>query len=364
MFKVGIIGTGNIAQTHLEAYLKQGNRCKVSVLYNRTYEKAADFAARNNLENAEICKDIDEFIKTKPDLVSICTPPSVHADHAVHCLENNINVILEKPMASSLEECDRILKAEQESSALLSVIAQNRFVSGHWKLKKMLESGLAGKINYIGVNSSWWRGLKYYDMYWRGKWETEGGGCTLNHAVHHIDLLLWFAGRPDKLKSFIANTNHSNSQVEDLSTAILSWKSGILGQLHGSLVHHGEEKQIMIQCDNALIADPWNPLVSRDRGDGFAVPDDFSGQGIDEYYKKLSNLGYEGMDGQIENVITALENKGRVLIDGKAGRETIELISAIYSAHFLDRTEVLPLGSDHPFYTKTGILENTRKLNQ
>ncbi len=364
MLKAGIIGTGSIARVHLEAYRKQNRRCRVCTLYNRTNQKAAEFAAQNNLEKVLICRDIDEFIRAKPDLVSICTPPSSHAGQAVLCLENNISVILEKPMASSLEECDKILQAEKNSAGLLSVVAQNRFVSGHWKLKQILDSGLAGKINYIGVNSSWWRGLKYYDMYWRSKWQNEGGGCTLNHAVHHIDLLLWYAGMPEKVKAFISNTSHPNSEVEDLSAAVFSWKSGALGQLQSSLVHHGEEKQIIIQCENALLSDPWKTAASLDRGDGFPVPDIQKAEQIQSYYESLEEPEFAGMDGRINDVINAIEKGNGVLIDGNSARNAMELITSIYNSHFLDRTEILPLAFYHPFYTKEGILENTERIKR
>ena len=363
MLKVGIIGTGSIARVHLDSYLKQDRRCRVMALYNRTRKNAGEFTAANKLNDVQICNDIDEFIKAGPDLVSICTPPSVHAEQAVLCLENNMNVILEKPMAASLEECDRILKAERKSSAQLSVVAQNRFMPGNWKLRKMLDSGLTGKLNYIGVNSSWWRGSAYYDIYWRGSWESEGGGCTLNHAVHHIDLLLWYAGMPAKVKAFLSNTSHPNSEMEDLSAAVLSWDSGALGQLHASLVHHGEEKNIIIQCENVLIAEPWKTAVSRDKGDGFPVPYEQRAEEIENYYRQLKGPVFEGMDGQIDNVLTALENRGKMLVDGKSGREAIELVSAIYSSHFLDRTEIMPLNADHPFYTKEGIMNNVRKFD-
>jgi len=99
-------------------------------------------------------------------------------------------------MAASLEECDEMIEAARRSDRVVSVVAQNRFRTDMMKLKQVVDSGLAGKILHAQVDSYWWRGQTYYDLWWRGTWEREGGGCTLNHAVHHLDALQWMMGMP------------------------------------------------------------------------------------------------------------------------------------------------------------------------
>ena len=123
------------------------------------------------------------------ELVSICLPPSAHAETAIFALEAGKHVLLEKPMAPSLDECDAILAAAARSGARLSVVSQNRFQTSMFRLKRALDSGLGGEgpprcCQFILVARP-----NYYDLWWRGTWEKEGGGCTLNHAVHHVDLL-------------------------------------------------------------------------------------------------------------------------------------------------------------------------------
>src|SRR5665647_2809508 len=93
--------------------------------------------------------------------------------------------IVEKPMALSLTECDAMIVAARESRALLSVVAQNRFRDEVVILKGVVDSGLLGPVAHLSIDSAWWRGLPYYDLSWRGTWESEGGGPTLNHAIHH-----------------------------------------------------------------------------------------------------------------------------------------------------------------------------------
>src|SRR5665811_365013 len=100
-------------------------------------------------------------------------------------------------------------------------------------------------IDSLSIDSAWWRGLPYYDLSWRGTWESEGGGPTLNHAIHHIDLLLWMMGEPQAVAAMMTNAWHDNAEVEDLSIALLRYERA-LAQLTSSVVHHGQRQQILV----------------------------------------------------------------------------------------------------------------------
>ena len=115
------------------------------------------------------------------------------------------------------------------------------------KLKQVLDSGVIGLVLHGQVDSYWWRGASYYDLWWRGTWEKKRGGCTLDHAVHHIDLFQWMMGEPDEVQAVVANLNHENSEVEDFWTTVVRYNDGRLGQLTASLVHHGEEQRFSVQ---------------------------------------------------------------------------------------------------------------------
>lgn len=186
----------------------------------------------------------------KIDLVHICTPPYVHCEIAVNCMNAGCNVVVEKPMAACLAECDRMLEAKRRNRVTMACIAQNRFRDSVYRLKKTLDSNLAGKICLANVQSAWWRGHCYYDLWWRGTWEKEGGGPTLNHAVHHIDMLNWLEGKmPDSVMAVLTNVMHDNAEVEDLSLACLHYEDGSLAQVTSSVVHHGENR---VLCCSAL----------------------------------------------------------------------------------------------------------------
>lgn len=111
-----------------------------------------------------------QMLASEPDvdIVDVCTPPYVHAEISIDALRTGCHVLCEKPMAASLEECDAMIAAQQASGKTLSIIAQNRFTEAFWRLKAALDSGLAGKICHAQVDSFWWRGHCYYDLWWRG----------------------------------------------------------------------------------------------------------------------------------------------------------------------------------------------------
>ncbi|CUH92162.1 Gfo/Idh/MocA family protein [Herbinix luporum] len=362
MLNVAIVGTGNIAPIHVEGLLEFSDRCKIVALCDIYPEKAEALNKKYNLD-CEIFDDHEKMLASgiKIDIVHICTPPYVHAEIAINSMNAGKHVVVEKPMATCLAECDAMLEAEKRNNVVMSCVAQNRFRNSIYKLKKTAESGIAGKICYANVKSYWWRGHSYYDLWWRGLWEKEGGGPTLNHAVHHIDMVNWIEGSlPEEVTAMLANVMHDNSEVEDLSIAVLRYQDGSLAQVTSSVVHHGEEQGIELQCADAKISAPWDVKAEISRPNGF--PQEGGNKElvnkIEEFYKSLPDLKYEGHTGQIEDVLNAIENNKKPLISGEDGRRTIELISAIYKAGCKKEIVKLPLSKDDDFYTFDGLLKN------
>ena len=355
MIRVAIVGTGGIANAHIQAYLQFPERCHIAYLVDIVPEKARRMREKYGLD-AEVFDDHQALLPLRDiDLVDVCTPPYVHAQISINCLRSGKNVVCEKPMAASLEECDQMLRARDESGKKLSIIAQNRFRQPISNLKALLDSGLAGPVRCAQVDSFWWRGHCYYDLWWRGTWEKEGGGCTLNHAVHHIDMLLWMMGLPQRVTSVLANTAHDNAEVEDLSISILEYP-GALADLTASVVDHGEEQVLTFQCEKAKVAAPFSVYASVSKPNGFPTRNEELEQEISAFADGLPEIPYIGHDGQIENVLTAIETGAPVAIGGEDGRRTIELITAIYKSGATRTTVELPLKADDPFYTVEGIM--------
>ena len=357
MTRIGILGTGNIAATHIKTFLSFKDRCEVRALADIFPEKGEKLAKENGL-TAAVYKDYRDLLAREDvDLVSICLPPSSHAEAAIAAFEAGKHVIMEKPMAPSLEECDAMLEASEKSGKLLSIIAQNRYKIPMMKVKSLLRSGKLGRVLHTTVNSYWWRGQNYYDLWWRGTWEKEGGGCTLNHAVHHIDLLRWSLGMPEEVLAVITNANHENSEVEDLSIAVLRYPDKTFAQLTASLVAHGEEQELVFHTERARISIPWKVRASKPLSNGFQEEDPATEREIEALYKSLPEIPYEGHAGQIDNILSTLEGKAELLIDGREGRATMELIMAVYKSALSRSPVKLPLTKDDPFYRKGGMIE-------
>lgn len=357
MLKVAIIGAGAISRAHIEGYLQFPERCKIVAISDIYVEKAQERIDQFQLA-ARAVKDYKELLQGDIDLVSICTPPFTHATLATEILEAGSHVIVEKPMASSLEECDLMNDAAKRTGKILSVVAQNRFKTPMMKMKSVLESGLMGKIGHVQVDSFWWRGHCYYDLWWRGTWEKEGGGPTLNHAVHHIDALLWMMGSPTEVQAFMSNVSHDNAEVEDLSIGMLRFANGSLGQVTSSVVHHGEEQQLIFQGAKARVSTPWKVMASNSTANGFPEPNHGLEAQLQAFYDELQEVVYEGHTGQIYDVLTAIETGVPVLIDGISGRQTLELITAIYKSASTGELVKLPLSNEDAFYTREGVQAN------
>ncbi|WP_456286719.1 Gfo/Idh/MocA family oxidoreductase [Microbacterium sp. JZ70] len=360
MLRIGIIGTGSIASAHISGYLAFPEECEIVALADVMPGKAAQKAAEFGLTDAVGYDDPLRMIaEAGLDLVSIATPPSTHAALSIAALDGGVNVLVEKPMAPSLEECDAMLAAQERSGKVLSVVAQNRFRDDLATLKEVVESGLLGTISHVRVDSAWWRGLPYYDLWWRGTWEKEGGGCTLNHAIHHIDLLLWLLGRPTEITAMLANAQHDNSEVEDLSVAVFRYERG-LAQLTSSVVHHGEEQEIVIQGEKARVSQPWKVIAERADGGGFPAKGgdaDLVAE-IEAVAAAKEPLGHYGHEGQIGDLLGAIRDGRAPIADGRDGRNAIEVVTAIYKAGIERAFVELPLKADDPYYRAGQLVEH------
>lgn len=362
MIKIAIIGTGGIAPAHIDGILPFPDRCKIVALVDIYPEKAEAIKKRYNLEEAQVFDSHTALLQSNLefDLAHVCTPPYVHMSISVDMMDAKKNVIVEKPMATCLAECDQMIDAASRNGVTLACIAQNRFRNSIYKLKKTLDSGIAGKLRCAHINSLWWRAHSYYDLWWRGLWEKEGGGCTLNHAVHHIDMLNWIQDdMPVYVSSMLANVMHDNSEVEDLSLSNLKYADNSVAQIMASVVHHGEEQGLVFQCEKAKIAAPWDVYASKPKPNGFAEGrDDILEQELKDFYNAIPDLEYEGHTGEIDNVLTAIENGTAPMITGIDGRRTVELITAIYKSGFTGQQVPLPISKDDELYNFSGIIKN------
>lgn len=362
MLNVAIVGTGAISPLHLEGYLKFKDDVTIVSLCDIYPEKAEKLARKFGLDVAIYDNHEEMLEKEAIDLVSVCTPPYVHAEIAINAMKAGAHAVVEKPMAASLKECDEMNRVSEETGRVLSIISQNRFTDPMMKLKQLLEDKVIGKVLHTQVDSFWWRGHSYYDLWWRGTWEKEGGGCTLNHAVHHLDIFKWMNGMPDEITAMMSNVAHDNAEVEDISIAIGKYKDGGLATLTSSVVHHGQEQQLIFQGEDGRISAPFKVYASTSQENGFPEENTDKMKQISEMYTNMKELPYEGHTGQLNNVIQHILGQQELVVDGYQGKETLELIMAIYAASQSGQTVSLPLDPSHPFYTKEGVMKHAPRF--
>lgn len=356
MIRTGVIGIGNISSSHLDAYVGFPSRCEVVALADIAPGRSEQAVERFGLKARCFDSHTSLLAEADVDLVSICTPPGTHAEITIDALESGRHVIVEKPMGASLEDCDRMLAAAERSGKLLSVVAQNRFRTEMMRTRKLLAANAIGKILHAQVDSYWWRGHSYYDLWWRGTWASEGGGCTLNHSVHHVDLLLWMMGAPVEVRAIMGNVAHDNSEVEDISVALLRFGNGAVGQLTSSVVHHGQRQKLVFQGERAMLATPYESYASRSLENGFPERDAAVEAELLAMYESVPALEFEGHKGQIDNMLGALEGRQELWVDGAQARATIELITATYESAIKGGPVLLPLPTTDPFYRREGLL--------
>ncbi|NMA22633.1 MAG: hypothetical protein GX938_03885 [Spirochaetales bacterium] len=209
----------------------------------------------------------------------------------------------------------------------------------------------------------WWRGTNYYDLWWRGTYEQEGGGCTLNHAVHQIDILQWLVGMPKSVLSVMSNVAHPNSEVEDLSLSILRYE-GMLAQIASTLVEHDEKQEFLFAAENASFSIPWSLKAVKQLPNGFFEPSEEMERTLESRYESLESLAFEGHTAQIEDVLQAIQSGGVPVVDGIQGKNAVELICAMYKSSVEGREVTLPIAQDDPFYTTEGMLSKMVRYNK
>ncbi len=362
---IAIIGTGAIADQHIEGFLRDG-RCQVKALCNTTTEKCIRLSSKYGL-SADITDDYRTLLERKDiDIVSICLPPALHEEAAEAFLRNGKHVLIEKPMALSLEEEDRMIKTAGENGKLLSVIFQKRYLPSFWKARKMLRDGVFGKILSVNVTAHQYRGVHYHDVYWRGTWESEGGGVLINQAIHQVDLLNWFmGGLPLSITAMFANAIHTQSEAEDNGFAMLSYPGNITAGLSVSLCDMNEYQGLEFQCEKASFTVPdWSVHCVKPQPNGFPIRDEEAEQRFQEIYESTPTPEESGHTAQIKNFVDAVEGKSGLEITAEDGRNASEFVSAFYMSAALKRTVNFPLSPSDPVFTLRGLVETMPRFGR
>lgn len=343
--RIGIIGCGKVAHLHAKA-VKQSKNGLLVAAYSRTLEKAESFAGRYDIMPYNSIEAMLEAEKIEAAIV--CTPHPFHADSVVKIANLGVHCLVEKPLASSLQDCDLMIRACQKNNVKLGVISQRRF---YQPIQRVRDAILAGKIGdpvLATVTLLGWRNREYYESdAWRGTWEMEGGGVLVNQAPHQLDILLWLMGEIDEVYGTWANLNHPYIEVEDTALAIIKFKSAALGNMilsnaqkpglytnihiHGA---NGASVGVQIEKGAMFIAGvpsaqtpPINDIWTVEGEE--AMPALWQKEDS-AFFNSLENPMEYYMQLQHEDFYEAILQDRNPLVTGEDGRKVVELFTAIY----------------------------------
>lgn len=345
--RTAIIGCGKVSRWHVAALKRTKNAVCVAA-YSRSLAKATAFANEHGLQAFD---DVTTMIKkANVQVVVICTPHPYHLNAVLQAAAAGAHCMVEKPLASSLEDCDAMIDACKKGGVQLGMISQRRFLQPVQRVKQAIDAGKIGTPVLGTVNVLGWRDKAYYDSDpWRGSWDTEGGGVMVNQASHQLDLLLWMMGDIEEVYGVWRNFNHPYVEVEDTAVAIIKFKNGGLGNvivsnsmkpgIYGKVQVHGSNAaSVGVQVDGGsmpLPGKPAAPFVPVNDLWTVAGEEHLLQQWIDadnDLYSKESSVEYPFLL-QHQDFIDAVIQQRPPLVDGAAGRKTVELFTAIYRSN-------------------------------
>jgi predicted dehydrogenase len=326
-----VVGCGYIGKRHAEHISNLGNLVAVC---DSIEKKAVQLSDSYNCKRYfNLDKLLDE--SGNIDVVSVCTPNGLHAEHTIKALKKGNHVLCEKPMALNASDCKLMIKTSKEVNKLLFIIKQNRFNPPIAALKKIIEEERLGRIFNVQLNCFWNRTDAYYlESDWKGK-KVLDGGVLFTQFSHFIDLLYWLVGDVSKVYSITKNFMHPNTiEFEDSGVVALEFNNGAIGTINftinsfkknmeGSITIFGEKGTVKVggQYLNVLEYQSIDNFVVSD------IPESRPANEYGFYQGSMSNH-----DKIYENVINVLNSKGKIATTGEDGLKTVEIIEKIYSS--------------------------------
>lgn len=328
--KVGLIGCGRIAQRHAGHIARLGELAAVC--------DVNDEKARRLGEEYEIpfFSDLENFLSFKDmDVVAVCSPNGLHAEHTIKSLNAGFHVLCEKPMALSSADCEEMIKTAEKCNKRLFIVKQNRFNPAIEAVKEKIDKGALGEIFSIQLNCFWNRNFDYYQKSdWKGTKNLDGG-TLFTQFSHFIDLLYWMIGDVEETSAMIHNYAHQEViEFEDTGVISLKFKNGTLGTINytvnsfaknmeGSITIFGEKGTVKVggQYLNKL---EYQSLEGEEIGE---LRKGNPANEYGEYQGSMSNH-----DRVYENLIDVLQNGGSIATNGLEGLKTVEIIEKIYKS--------------------------------
>jgi UDP-N-acetyl-2-amino-2-deoxyglucuronate dehydrogenase len=327
--RVGILGGGNISDTHARA-AREVPGVEVVAYWGRDPEKASRMAARYG---GTAYRDLDGFLDHRPmDVVLVGTPSGLHAEHARAAARRGLHVLVEKPLDVTTERIDALIAECDRAGVKLGVIFQDRAAPHLVWLRRLVRGGGLGTPILASARVKWHRPPEYYaGSRWRGTWALDGGGALMNQGIHTVDLLLWLLGDVERVYASTRTALHA-IEVEDTAVACLEFAGGAVGTLEAATSAFpgfprrveltGSEGTIVVEGDRVVSVQLRTPLEPPPRDEGSA----------DESATSPVVSDVRGHRRVLEDFVSAMRTGATPLCDGRDGRRSVELVEAMYES--------------------------------
>jgi UDP-N-acetyl-2-amino-2-deoxyglucuronate dehydrogenase len=361
MNHIGIIGGGNISDTHARA-VREIAGVEVAAIYGTNREKSAHLA---QTYGAKAYDDLQAFLEHQPmQIVLIGSPSGLHAEQGIAAARCGLHVLVEKPIDISTERVDALIAECARANVKLGVFFQDRVAPGIRKLKELVDRGTLGKPILVSGRVKWFRPPEYYSgSRWRGTLALDGGGALMNQGVHTVDLLLWLMGDVERVYGKAKTALHK-IEAEDTVVATLEFANGAIGTLEATTsVYPGYSRRVELTGSEGTLILEQDKIIAADlRTAAQTSAGDLSKRASEASIANAVEPGtakgnpaatspvvsdVSGHKKILEDFLRAIETDTSPLCDGREGRRSVELVQAIYESSRTGRPVTLPAHPAH-----------------
>ena len=331
MIKFALLGCGRIAARHAEHIKKNG---QLAAVCDTEKDKADAFAEKYKCRAYYNVDDLLEKEK-KIDVVSVCTPNGLHAEHTIKSFRAGRHVLCEKPMAINVHDCGEMIKEAEKANKRLFVVKQNRFNPPIEALKDAIDKGHMGRIMNVQLNCYWNRRNQYYtESTWKGSRKLDGG-TLFTQFSHFIDLLYWMVGDVQDIKAYTDNMMHDEViEFEDSGVVLLKFFNGAMGTVNFTVNSFGKNMEgsltIFGEKGTVKVGGQYLNELEYQNIEGYKIEGLAEGKPANQYGQYIGSMSNH--DRVYENVRDVLKNSGIIATNGFEGLKTVEIISRIYMA--------------------------------
>ncbi|NEE01490.1 Gfo/Idh/MocA family protein [Phytoactinopolyspora halotolerans] len=345
-YRTAIVGTGGIATAHARAMHQSEDRARLLAVVDVDGDRARAFADTWSVPRS-FASLSELLLEEEVDLVHVCTPPQQHAPMIRACLKAGTSVLVEKPPALSLAEVDELLEAERRSSGRVGTVFQHRFGPAAIRLRRMAAAGELGRPLLATCATQWYRDDAYFEVAWRGSWESEGGGPTMGHGIHQFDLLLSVLGEWQEV-SAVAVRSARQTQTEDISMALVTFDNDAVASVVNSVVSPRETSALRFDYQHATVE--LEHLYGYSDADWTVTAAPGHDDVATRWAAESSDVS-SGHDQQLAAVLDALDAGTALPVSLDDARTTMEFIAALYASAFTgQRVRRGDIGPHSPFY--------------